>query len=131
MSRFKRFKLHPFRSGYEKRVRDNIESEKLKFEYEDTHLPYTTYHTYTPDFTLYGTNTTFWVECKGRFCAQDRSKMLAVKEQHPDKDIRFLFQVDNPIRKGSKTTNTMWATKYGFKSAVGEVMPTEWIKELY
>lgn len=121
------------RSGYEKRVRDNIEKEKIRFSYEDTHLPYTTSHMYTPDFTLYSEdgNRRLWVECKGRFTSFDRSKMLAVKEQHPDKDIRFLFQVDNPIRKGSKTTNTMWAAKYGFKSAVGEVVPMEWISELF
>lgn len=124
-----------FRSGYEKRVKEHIERRKVKVGYEDTKLSYSITHNYIPDFTLYGKKQKgkeriIYVEAKGRFTATDRTKMKAVKEQHPDKDIRILFQVNQPIRKGSKTMNTDWADKNGYKSAVGEDIPDLWYKEL-
>jgi hypothetical protein len=56
--------------------------------------------------------------------------MIAVRDQNPDKDIRFLFaNAENPIKKGSKTTYGMWAEKNGFKYADGVEIPKEWIDE--
>ena len=49
------------------------------------------------------------IEAKGFFKPSDRRKMLAVKEAHPELDIRFVFMRDNTLSKSSKTTYSMWA----------------------
>lgn len=58
--------------------------------------------------------------------------MIAVKKQHPDKDIRILFYADGkcgPKRKnGSFMRQSDWATKNGFKFAI-RYIPREWIEE--
>jgi len=121
----------------ESRLKESIQSilkkfKKLSFGYEDTKLAYITSHNYIPDFTLYNKNKTkiIYVEAKGNFPPADRAKMKAVKKAHPDLDIRFVFQKDNLIQKKSKTTYSMWATKNGFLSSVGEELPKEWLEDL-
>ena len=82
--------------------------------------------TYTPDF--YIPETGIYVEAKGHLDKSDRMKMLLVKEQHPDLDIRFVFlRANNKIYKGSKTTYAQWATKHKFEWAEGSI-PEEWCK---
>jgi len=69
------------------------------------------------------------VETKGRFTLEDRKKHILVRRQHPDLDIRIVFQ--NPytkIRKGSKTTYADWASKNGILWANKEI-PDTWIAE--
>ena len=45
--------------------------------------------------------------------------MILLKEQHPELDIRIVFQdMKKPIYRGSKTTYAKWATDHGF-TAVG------------
>jgi hypothetical protein len=52
---------------------------------------------------------------------------LLIKEQHPDLDIRLLFQnAYNKIRKGSKTTYAMWCEKKGILYAHKQV-PKSWL----
>ena len=68
---------------------------------------------YIPDFKIIKNN--IYIEAKGKLTWEDREKMIWVKEQHPDKDIRILFMnASNKIRKGSPTTYGDWATKNGF-----------------
>ncbi len=82
--------------------------------------------TYTPDFRL---PNGIIVETKGRFLATDRTKHLLVKAQHPEYDIRFVFEYPNAkITKGSKTTYADWCDKHGFLWAK-KVVPDSWIKE--
>ena len=50
-------------------------------------------HTYTPDFYL--PKQKIFIETKGLFTSADRQKMRLVKEQHPDLDIRFIFNNSN------------------------------------
>lgn len=81
-------------------------------------------HTYTPDFLL--KRSGIIVETKGQFTSEDRQKHLYVKAQHPELDIRFVFQNPNaPIYKGSKTTYAKWCEKHGFKYAT-RLIPLEW-----
>lgn len=86
-------------------------------EYEPERLPFTQpeiKRNYIPDF-RYRDNHSLYIECKGRFLYPDRQKLLWVKEQHPDKTIRLLFQnASIKLSKGSKTTYGDWATKNGF-----------------
>jgi len=53
--------------------------------------------------------------------------MRLVKEQHPEKDIRFVFSNSRSrISKKSSTTYAMWCEKYGFKYADKHI-PLEWL----
>lgn len=83
--------------------------------------------TYRPDFLLLANG--ILIESKGYFLAEDRTKHLLVKEQHPSLDIRFVFsRARNPLRKGSRTTYAAWAEKHGFRWAEGDI-PLDWINE--
>ena len=55
--------------------------------------------------------------------------MQRVKRDNPEEDIRFIFQRDQLIRRGSKTSYSSWAMKNGFEWAIGESVPQEWIEE--
>lgn len=118
------------KSKFEKTIADSLTSRNIKYTYEKgLKIKYTVpeeIHEYTPDFKLKG--RTWIVEAKGVLDAATRKKMLHVKRSHPDLDIRFVFQRDNPIYKGSKTRYTDWASANGFPSAVGDI-PQEWIDE--
>lgn len=75
-----------------------------------------------PDFVL---PNGIIVEAKGRLTDHDRKKMVLVKEQNPEFDIRFVFsRPNNPIYKGSKTTYAAWADKHGFIYAKDRIPPT-------
>lgn len=97
------------------RYRSNLErtfNAKMKLDYEVTALPYVVTHHYTPDFTLAPNK---FVETKGLFVAQDRSKHRYIRYQHPQVRVLFVFQ--NPKRKLTKTSKTTyadWCDKNGF-----------------
>ena len=78
-----------FRSGLEKNVDDFLHSTGVDYEYESTKVPYVLKCNYTPDFVL---KNGVMLEAKGHLSPDDRRKMLAVKKQHPELDIRFVFQ---------------------------------------
>jgi len=119
-----------FRSGLEETVYKQIAKQGITPEYESFKIPYVipaSNHTYTPDFQL---PNGIIIETKGRFVASDRKKHLLVKKQHPELDIRFVFQnAKGRINKGSKTTYADWCVKNGFLYADKEI-PYEWFKEL-
>tara|TARA_R110002020_G_scaffold54159_1_gene151188 strand:- start:342 stop:809 length:468 start_codon:yes stop_codon:yes gene_type:complete len=119
---------HGYRSGLEDKVATyliqnnvNFLYEKVKIEWEDL-----AYRTYTPDFILYNG---IIIETKGRFIASDRRKHLAIKKQHPDLDIRFIFTNSrNKLRKGAKSSYGEWCIKYGFRY-FDRIIPEDWLKE--
>ena len=119
---------HGYRSGFEHKVADQLKESKTKFEYETTVIDYIkpeTHHKYTVDFTL---PNGILVETKGRWVLEDRKKHMLIKQQHPELDIRIVFQ--NPrgkIRKGSKTTYADYCDKNGILWAEKEI-PTDWLK---
>jgi hypothetical protein len=106
-----------------------MEKAGIKFEYESLQLKYivpASDHTYHPDFVL---PNGIILEAKGEFDAADRKKMLLVKEQHPDLDIRMVFMNANgKIYPGSKTTNAVWCENHGFPWA-HRVVPASWFSE--
>lgn len=78
---------------------------------------------YTPDFTL---PNGIIVETKGKFETADRAKHALIKQQHPELDIRFVFQrPSDRISKGSKTTYAKWCEDHGFKWAT-KLIPISW-----
>jgi hypothetical protein len=97
---------------------------KLGYETED--INYTVPHKYIPDFVLsFKDGRVIYVEAKGYLRPEDRTKILSVKAQNPDKDIRIVFQTDNKLNKSTRTRYSDWAKKHGIPFAIGEV-PLEW-----
>jgi len=97
------------RSGFEARVAKLLPHGSL---YEPVRLQYTVTHNYTPDFVL---PNGVMLEVKGWFKPSDRSKLLAVKRDNPDADIRLVFQRANArLNRNSKTTYAEWCDKHGF-----------------
>lgn len=114
------------RSKFEGKVQEDLLKRGKTYEYEPIKLTYTLANTYTPDIVL---PNKVIVELKGFFKPSDRRKMLAVTTQHPDLDIRMVFQ--NPYKKLSKTSKTTyadWCDKHNIKWASG-VIPEEWFSE--
>ena len=121
-------KVNRYRSGYEKDVCARLDDLGVRFEYETKNLYYevSEQRKYTPDVIL---PNGIILELKGRFTANDRKKMLLVIKQHPDLDIRMVFQRHtNKLFKGSKTTYSEWCEKHNIKWADKQI-PEEWIKE--
>ena len=112
-----------FRSKFEEQIAKAFTSVGLDFGYETSKLNYTLDCSYTPDFHL---PNGVIIEAKGFLKPTDRRKMIAVKKQHPGLDIRFVFQRDNPLSKGSKHTYCSWAEKHGFKACVWPNVPPDW-----
>lgn len=118
-----------YRSSYEKRVHENVDGRRtVDYEPPDAALNYNRPATYIPDFRL---ANGILVEAKGYFKPADRTKMLLVKKQNPQADIRFLFQRAN--NKLTKAKNSIaywqWAERHGFEWAEGERIPDAWFKE--
>jgi len=119
-----------WRSGLEDVTAQQLASSRVEYKYESFVIPYTPLKTrkkYTPDFVLL--NNYIVIETKGRFLTADRQKHLAVKEQYPDLDLRFVFSNANArIGKKSKTTYAAWCDAKGFKWA-NKTVPVEWLRE--
>jgi len=119
---------HGYRSGLEENISAELAQHGINGEYELHKVKYikpATEHTYTPDFRL---PNGIFVETKGRFVTEDRKKHVLIKKQHPELDIRFVFQNSkNKIRKGSPTTYADWCKKHGFIYADKNI-PQEWLE---
>lgn len=116
-----------YRSGLEERVSRELEDAGVKYEYEVLKIPYDIIEQrkYTPDFVL---SNSVIVETKGRFTTADRKKHLLIQKQHPDLDIRFVFQNSKAkLYKGSKSTYGQWCDKHGFMYA-DKSIPEGWLK---
>ena len=60
---------------------------------------------------------------------EDSRKHLAVRRQHPELDIRFVFSnCKAKLYKGSKTRYCDWCDKYEFKWE-HRVIPEAWLEE--
>jgi hypothetical protein len=135
-----------YRSSLEARIAKQLTDAGIEFEYEGERIPYSVparEAKYTPDFTIHGNGII--IEGKGHFgannfgrrfsnmkeqSAKERQKFALLKEQHPDLDIRFVFQrAAQPIYKGSPTSHAKWAEDHGFPWAE-KVVPSEWLAEL-
>ena len=118
------------RSTLEERVMHNLDGRGVAYEYEPCKLPYTVERNYIPDLLI----GDVYVEVKGYFRQDAQRKMRSIREQHPNLDIRFLFQRGNSPVQGSKKrkdgtrmTCGEWAERHGFVWAEGEEIPDEWI----
>lgn len=135
------------RSGFERSVAKHLKSRNIDFGYEsityEITVPVRSKNQYcvdcngstimrdtiyTPDFFL---PNGIVVEAKGRFMAKDRLIAKAMKEQHPEVDIRMLFMGDNKISPSSKTRYRDWCERNDIKCAVSKTgkLPEEWYDE--
>lgn len=119
------------RSKFEKTVLDDLNSRKKKFKYESMEIAYTLHKNYIPDLVL---PNGIVVELKGKFPKDQRDKMLAVKEQYPDLDIRMVFMSlkarlpDAKKRKdGTYMSCEEWAIKYKWVYAE-KCIPESWFR---
>lgn len=132
------------RSKLEEDVARQLDDNNIEYTYEDKNdkLKYTVPsmgHTYTPDFSIRTrSGKCLLIEAKGIWDYQDRYKHYLLRQQHPGREIRFIFgRSKSPIRKGSRTTyrdicegrgrgifkGIKW--KYGDKGLI----PPEWLEE--
>ena len=125
--------MRGYRSGLEDTIARQIDEAGFVVLYETEKLSFTWPErsaTYTPDFliTKHDGNV-MYIDTKGRFVVEDRQKMLLVREQNPDLDIRLVFSNCNQkLYKNSKTTYAMWCTKHNFVYAHKRI-PEEWFAE--
>ena len=114
-----------FRSQLEKRVATLLTTLGVSYEYESTKIPYTIQHNYTPDFVL---PNHVYLEAKGYWSAEDRRKILAVRKENPDIDLRMIFQSPyNKISKRSKTTYAQWCDKHKILWTAYHEVPLDWL----
>lgn len=129
LSRKQTLLTHGVRSGLEEAVCKQMVSDGLKYEYESIKIKYIiplSNHVYTPDIIL---PNGIIVELKGRFMIEDRKKHTLIRQQHPDKDIRFVFtRSATKLYKGAKSTYSDWCVKNGFKFADKKI-PDSWFNE--
>ena len=112
-----------YRSGYEERVaKANPDAEH---EPKEPTVRYVLTKRYIPDFVL---PNGVIVEAKGFFEPKDRTKMIQVKKQNPNLDIRMLFQDAN--KRLTKSNNSkmywQWCEQHGFLWEEGTTIPEEW-----
>jgi hypothetical protein len=70
-----------------------------------------------------------YLEAKGYFPSQDRSKMESVIKCNPDCDIRMVFQKDGWVDNKKKHLKySEWCTRRNIKWCVGKV-PEGWMNE--
>lgn len=113
-----------FRSLLEERVSKYLNTVEVPYLYEVRNFGYVTESKYTPDFFL---PNGVILEVKGFFKPSDRRKMLAVKAQNPELDIRFVFQRNNVLSKNSRTTYGAWCDKHGFPWCIFPNIPEAWL----
>lgn len=118
-----------YRSGFERQIARDLIMNDIEAKYETVKVAYikpTTKHIYTPDFLL---PNGILIEVKGRWMLEDRKKHLLIQAQHPELDIRLVFQNANgKISKGSKTTYGQFCEKHNLKYASRSI-PLSWLAE--
>ena len=120
------------RSKLELKFEEIIKEFDVAYDYEVTKIPYTipeSNHNYTVDWTFING---LLVETKGYLSDhKERYKYVLLKQQHPDLDLRFVFDNPNKLCGGTKMTHAKWAEKYGFPYC--SIKDTEqiqsWLKE--
>lgn len=107
------------KNKFETKILNQIKYSGRKVKYEGEKIPYVLAGHYIPDYIVETPTGKLYIEAKGHFRPEAKRKMVAVKRQHPELDIRIVF-----YRYSAKYER--WANKYGYKFAFGEV-PQDWL----
>lgn len=111
--------MKKLRNTFEKKIHKQLKRLKVKFSYESEKIAYVLARFYIPDFIIDTPTGKVFVETKGHLRREDKAKLVAVKRQHPEMDLRILFYARNK-------TNFKWAERHGFKYAF-DTIPKEWL----
>ena len=115
----------PLKNKFEDAINDQI-AEHEQPAYERFKIPYTTASAYVPDFVLMNG---IIIEVKGYFDAEDRTKLLTVRKQHPALDIRLILANHRQkLNGGSAATAAQWADRHGIRYAKDRI-PLSWFHE--
>jgi len=125
-----------YRNKFEEYTAEALNANGIPFAYEDTKIDYTVSGTYLVDFRITTrSGKTIYIETKGNGRSFDHSvrrKMIAIKEQHPEIDLRIVFYSDGKIgpkrKDGTFQRQSDWAKKHGFKFAIKNI-PLDWMNE--
>ncbi len=132
-----------YKSGWEASVAQELHHRGISFTYEEHKVVYWTKEagascrscgsrdvhkrrTYNPDF--YIPSRGLYIEAKGKFTGSERKKHMSLKEQHPDLDIRMLFQYDNWVTDKQLQKYSDWCEKKGIEYHVGLPLPDSWFE---
>jgi hypothetical protein len=134
-----------FRSGFEQRVSNFLDTNYVNYDYERESFIIQTplrknkiecsecgnnkiiqTRKYTPDFFL---ENGVIIEAKGRLTADNKNLYKAFVEQYPDVDFRMVFMRDNKIGKGDKKYSD-WCESLGIKCHFSPkgVIPKDWLR---
>ena len=110
------------RNQFEKKLLKQLQGSSYKVEYESERIPYYIAGNYIPDYILHTPTGKVYIEAKGHFRPEAKRKMVAVKKQHPELDIRIVFYRYSKVYE-------RWANRYGFRHAWKDI-PDEWLQGL-
>jgi len=103
-----------FRCKLEEQINQSLNEQGLAVSYEKERFPYHLKKFYTPDFLVKGEKFDFWIEVKGYWPSDARTKFLAVIREHPTLPIFVALQ--SPAQKLSRSSSTSysaWCEKFG------------------
>ena len=107
------------KNKFEASIEKQLKKAKVSFKYESEKIPYVLAGHYIPDFIIITPLGKVYIEAKGYFRPEAKRKMVSVRRQHPELDIRLVFCTRNKA-------NERWAIKNDFKYAF-ETIPEEWL----
>jgi predicted nuclease of restriction endonuclease-like RecB superfamily len=107
------------KNKFELKIYAQLKKSRARFTYEGTRIPYVLSGHYIPDFVITTHNGMVYIETKGYLRPEHKRKMVAVRRQHPEIDLRILFYAPNK-------SYIKWAEKNGIKYAIS-VIPQEWL----
>lgn len=108
------------RNKFETSIQRQLKRAKVTFIYEHEKIPYVLARHYCPDFVIFTPNGKIYIETKGHLRREDKAKLVAVKRQHAEMDLRILFYA-------KKKDQIKWAIRNDFKFAF-EKIPEDWLK---
>ena len=111
--------MKKLKNKFEAKIYEQLKKSKLVFYYEEERFPYVLSRHYIPDFKIRTRTGYLYIEVKGYLRPEHKAKMVAVKRQHPEIDLRILFYAP-------KKEYIKWAEKNGIKYAIS-VIPQEWL----
>lgn len=112
--------MKKLKNNFERKIHNQLKRAKVVFKYEPERIPYVIAGHYIPDFIINTPTGTLYIETKGYLRPEAKRKLIAVKKQHPELDIRIVFYEQ-------RKSNSRWAERCGFKWAVSTI-PQEWIE---
>jgi predicted nuclease of restriction endonuclease-like RecB superfamily len=110
------------KNKFEIKLDKQLKRSKVSFEYESERIPYILARNYIPDFVVATPTGRVYIEAKGYLRPEHKAKLVAVKKQHPEKDIRIVFYAPNKKYEA-------WAIRHGFRYAFSTI-PKDWINGL-